>query len=77
MHHHAENFTKEVGRMWILFCITIGVVHPVKDRISSRVQVGRTLRNPCKNVKEFLPEGIHGKHFMRGVAMKKEGLAEK
>ena len=63
--------------MGVLFGIAIGVVHPVKNGIGPGVQKGRPLRDEGKGVKEFLPELIHLKHLMRGVAVQEESLREK
>jgi hypothetical protein len=34
------------------------------------------LANPCKYVKEALPEFVHGKHLMGSISVKEETLAK-
>jgi hypothetical protein len=49
----------------------------MQNGIGSGVQVGRALRDPAENVKEFFPESGHGKHLVRPVAVQEKCLPEK
>ena len=62
--------------VWILWCIRIGMVHSVQNRISSWRQVRTTLPDPSKKVKETLPVFAHHKHLVGGVSVKEETLAK-
>jgi len=62
--------------MGILFRITVSVVHAVKDRISPRVQIGRTLRNESHHIKEAFPEFGNVEHLVCRVAVQKERLTK-
>jgi len=45
--------------------------------ISTWIEVGRPLGNPCKNKKEFLPEGVHCEHFMSSIPVVEKCLSKK
>jgi hypothetical protein len=69
MHHHGKYFLEKMRRMRVLFGVAICVVHAVQNSVSPRIEVRRALSNPGKNIKEALPEFIHGEHFMRRITM--------
>lgn len=50
--------------MWILFRITIRMMHPVHNPISPWNQEGRTLSQPGGQIKSALPIFTSGVHFM-------------
>jgi hypothetical protein len=52
------------------------MMHPVKDSVGSRREVGATLTNPCEDVKKFLPIFVHDKHLMSSIPMQEKALAK-
>lgn len=62
--------------MWVLLRIAVGVMHAVQNGVSPRVQKRRTLENVCQYIKNLLPAFTEGKHFMRGIPVKKKSLEE-
>jgi hypothetical protein len=60
----------------ILWGITIGMVHSVKNGISSWRKVGTALPDPCKDIKKPFPEFCHVEHLVSGIPVKKETLAK-
>ena len=60
--------------MRILLRVAVRVVHPVEDGIAPGIQEGAALDDEGESIKEFLPEFIHLKHLMRGIAVQKESL---
>ena len=61
-------------RMRVFRGVGISVVHAVQNSICPRRQERRTLANVGKEEKEFLPERVHGKHFMRCVTVQVKRL---
>jgi hypothetical protein len=60
--------------MGILFGVAVRMMHPVKDRIGTRIEKGRALRKEGEKVEEPLPKFIHPKHLMGSIAVQKERL---
>ena len=56
--------------------VAVGMVHPVEDSIGAGRQIGASLTDPGKDIKEPLPELTHFEHLVRCVAVQKEALAE-
>ncbi len=65
-----------VWTVWILRCITIGMVHSVKNGISPWRQIGTALTCPSEKVKELFPEFVHDEHLVGCIAVQKETLAK-
>ena len=74
--HHGEQVFGMMWAMWVFWGITIGVVHSMQDGICTRRQIGASLANPSKEIKESLPELIHNEHLMGCIPVKKEALAK-
>lgn len=64
---------RAVGIFW---GVGVGVMHSVKNRISSRREVGAALPNPGEEIEELFPVFAHHKHLMGGIAVKEETLAK-
>ena len=62
--------------MWILFGVTVGMVHPVHDCVCPGYQVGRPLCKPCQEVKEFFAFCASGIHLMGSIPMQEKGMKE-
>ncbi len=65
--------------MWtmrILWCVGVGVMHPVKNRIRSRREIGAALPHPGEKIEELFPILAHHKHLMGGVSVEEETLAK-
>jgi hypothetical protein len=77
MYHHAEDLPEKMRGVRVLLGITVCMVHPVEDRISSRIQIRGSLCDPCIEIPEFLHGGTHGEHLVRRIAMQEECLTEK
>lgn len=58
-----------MGTVRILWGITVGVVHAVKNGIRPWRKVGAALARPCENVKKLFPEFTHNEHLMRRIPM--------
>jgi hypothetical protein len=62
--------------MRIFFGVTKCVVHTVQDGVGPGAQVRRALRDVCQQVEKPLPEFVHGEHFVGGIPVEEERLAE-
>ena len=76
MMHHRKNVLEKTGRMRVLFCVRKCMVQSVHNRVSFGNEVRRSLRNVRHEMKNTLPELVHGEHFMRGITMVIERLNE-
>ena len=65
-----------VWAMRIFWCVTIGMMHSMQDRIGSRRKVRTTLPHPGEKVEEPFPEFSHDKHLMCCVSVQEEALAK-
>ena len=74
--HHGEKIFSMVWAVGIFGCVAIGMMHPVKDSISSRGEVGAALTNPGKDIEESFPKPAHFKHLMGSITVKKKALAK-
>lgn len=62
--------------MRIFFGVAVSVVHAVHDGVSTRIEKRGTLSYKGKEVKETIPEPVHGEHFMRRIPMQEKCLTE-
>jgi hypothetical protein len=52
------------------------MVHPVKNGIRSGGQIGTSLTDPGKDIKELFPKFAHFKHLVCSITVEKEALAK-
>ncbi len=58
-----------MGAMGIFWSVTVGMMHPVQDRIGSGRQIGAPLTNPCEKVKKSFPKFAHVEHLVGSISM--------
>ena len=60
----------------IFWGVGIGMMHPVKDRVSSGGEIGAPLPHPGEKEKELFPKLTHHEHLMSCISMEEETLAK-
>lgn len=62
--------------MRVFFGIAVGVMHTVHNGIRSWIEKRGTLSNKREQVKETIPESVHGEHLMGCITMQEKCLTE-